>query len=1023
MRRTRRLAPVAAFVLVLIAALAGLRVASADDTRDKRASRAAIERWVSELRHPELARREAATRELIAAGDVAARRVRALCDAPEPALAYRALRIYGAVFGVTPEEHDRAREILGEALRGDLDAPSAADALRDISPAAEILAMRELAEDKKKDAPAHPLWTELRVRRAMERIRAGADRDDREHRAVLAQGTAAAPSLLRIARDGDRHRATRSYALWLYSLVTGRERGAGLRPLLVDRDPVLREEAILAVSETIRANDLAGIATTLGTAPSTARDRLAEAAARRLELDDLADPLDSKRAEVASFAALAIGKFRDPDGQKMLADQLKGEKRDTVREAIATGLGEYADDDSVDTLANLYARDRSAAVRGAAVTALRSRTDHRKAAIVLASALFDADEGVRLLAADGMALGSSRDGAPALIRAALADSSSAVRARALAGLAELVPDGPTAGATTAEAARSWDRWLSRNDDSFESDDLPWFADAADAQRIYRRIRDHVSRNFFYFDEKERVEADTLSGAAIQGMKKLFQTGDDAPKDPLGADGFERRLLERLLDAPVGRKPATFLAALGTIPFETDRSDLIRLTNAATLSLVGSLGDRFSRLQLSNDPEGKIRPNWLPGLLDDNDKTNGFTVEQKDDAWWVDFVLFDSSAYYAGIRPGDQLVKVGKKFTTEMERTELRKSLNTEADFHILREGWNRPYAFSLTPTKDDTKRVVIKALLPGNIGYLRLKAFEAACSVSIEQALVELEREGMVGLVFDLRNNPGGTVVDATEIVDKFLPSGKIITINETRQRGSDETDDEIVRSTDAESDRDYPLAILINRSSASASEMTSGSLQGNERATIIGETSFGKGIGQSGIQVPGFTSKTALGTTQSAYALSLTMMRYYIPENRRSIHLVGVEPDLAVRERTPRGSLQDKIMRVRNGKDLDKYVTRLLEEHADAAVALARFDGEQFAEYPEFDGYFKKVRRHVDEDEARRIARAEIRRRLLQDRDRDDYASLLYDLQEDRTLRAGIRTVAEEAGVDLDSIEEYKIW
>jgi len=639
------------------------------------------------------------------------------------------------------------------------------------------------------------------------------------------------------------------------------------------------------------------------------------------------------------------------------------------------------------------------------------------------AALLDGDEAVRMTAADALAGTTEKTVAPALVRAALRDRSAAVRARALAGLEILIPEGPRAGRESTEpldaAVKSWRRWLASNRSRFEGKKLPWFKAATEAESLVKDVRGYVERTFFHFGKKELVERKNLDKAAFAAIEKLV-----ADKDALKmTDDFERRLLQRLVRHGNVVEPDALLACLGAIPFQSRVSELIRLTNAASAGMVSSLGDRYSRLILSNDPEGKLRPDWVPGLLDDTNKTNGFIVQKKkggasasSSSYVVDFVLFDSPAYYAGLRAGDQLVKIDDKFTTELKEKEVIQRVKKAGEFFILRPGWNRPYGFKMEPAETVDRHLVLKAVLPGKIGYLRLRSFDAGSSVKLERALNKLEKQGIVGLVLDLRNNPGGTVADATAIVDKFLPAGKPITTME--RQGAKEPEE--IKATDAETDRDYPLAVLVNRSSASASEMTSGSLQGNGRATIVGETTFGKGIGQSGRVFSGFSKETALGETRSIYAVYLTMMRYYVPEGKRSIHKVGVEPDVPVRERQLRGSLLDKVMRVRSSKALERYVSALLKEHPEKCLALAVGDDHDAARYPGFEKLMKEIRNRVSKKEATRIVRAELRRRLMararKDGDLARFESLAHDLQEDRALQAAMREVAKKASSDAES-------
>lgn len=977
-----------------------------------------IDRWIADLTHPDMARREAATEQLIDAGPRAGHRIRPLCASIDQGESVRALRIFTAVFGVSPEIYDEVRLVVKQSRS--TDAAPAARKIIDAGPGAARFALRLLAPS---GGTPPELYTELFVRIALEKIALGADLEQQSFSSVLDLSTAAAPALLHVVEEKDNNRIVRTNALWLFSLVTGADRAAGLARILRDSDPVVRHEATIAAAETLTEDNFALLAAAIGSHPGAERNALANAAASRINLDDLKNHLRSNDDGVASMAAMSLGFKRDDDALEALTDRAKGEKRNCVLEAITVGLAEFHDPKGVEALVEVYTSHKDAAVRSSAIGALRHQTKQRAARACLTAALLDNDQGVRLQAAEALVCVGERIVAPALVFAANNDQSRTVRARALTGLATLVADGPHTARSTSydpkeQLARSWERWLGREADSFDEELLPWFEGGRDAVRIFTRVRDEVSASFFYFDRKELVEEDALNKAALGALEKVFE-GDD----PVKMEGLDRQIFERLLKSEAVKNPEVFLSCLGAIPFESDVSDLVRITNQAVSGMIKSLGDRFSRLVLSNDPDGKVKPGWLPGLLDNSDKTNGLYVSKKDEVYVVDFVLYDSSAFYAGIEPGDQLIKVGDTFAGELTKIEIGKKIIEEGEFQFLREGWNRPYSFHLVPTEAMADHIVTSTVLPGRIGYLRLKAFDMGCSVKVEQNLQKLESAGIKGLIFDVRNNPGGTVIDATAIVDKFLPEGETISINVTRGRGKkshDEVEEEVL-STDAPSDREYPVVILVNKSSASASELTSGSLQGNGRAIVVGQTSFGKGIGQSGSSIAGFASETALGDTRSLYVVYLTMMRYLLPEGKRSIHHIGVEPDVPVLERSLKGSAFDKVMRAQGNKALTEYVGSLIEKDRTAAEALAVFDGNDTGRYPGFEKMYGKVKRWVSDAEACRIVRTELRKRLIEGAEDDLFEKLFYDIQEDRTLRAGIREIGREAKIDLSGVEEYK--
>mgnify|MGYP001794974007 CR=1 FL=1 len=488
----------------------------------------------------------------------------------------------------------------------------------------------------------------------------------------------------------------------------------------------------------------------------------------------------------------------------------------------------------------------------------------------------------------------------------------------------------------------------------------------------RAVRGRVQTEFFHIGDEDKVATSTLEAAARKGSEKVAEREGDRA---LALDGVERQIFARFLKQHESMQAAELLYSLGALPFEAPVSELIRLTNAAAHSMVASLGDPYSRVMPSNDPEGA--PAWLPAELEGGTKTNGFRAADEGGRKVVDFVLYDSPAWHAGIRAGDEVVKIGDTFTAELDRRALGKKMNKEGEFQILRDGWLRPMQVKLTPNEAGSRHVVVHRVLPGNIGYVRLKAFEPGCSVKIEDAVARMEREHDIqGLILDLRNNPGGTVVDAVSIVDAFVPAGRTITVMETRN--GDDLFTEVETSTPKGTDRDYPMAVLVNRCSASASEMTSGALQGLERATVIGETSFGKGIGQNGAAVQGFSSDTALGTSSSAYTIYLTILRYYLPEGRRSIHGVGVEPDISVRRGGLKGTAHSKAMRAVQNKAFKEYVEDLLKNDRELAIQLAANDGGDTGRYPGLKKAHRKVKRYVDLDRMRELVRRELRRQLL---------------------------------------------
>src|SRR5690606_21906671 len=168
---------------------------------------------------------------------------------------------------------------------------------------------------------------------------------------------------------------------------------------------------------------------------------------------------------------------------------------------------------------------------------------------------------------------------------------------------------------------------------------------------------------------------------------------------------------------------------------------------------------------------------------------------------------------------------------------------------------------------------------PYRMGYARILQFSEPTAVELADALDKLEQEGMDAFVLDMRNNPGGLLNSAIDVCGEFVKAGTVVLTTEGKP-GSGEI--KIYRTT-AEAkrrDRDYPLAILVNHSSASGAEVVSGALQDLKRCIVVGETTFGKGSVQSIIPIG------------EGKAIRMTTAKYYTP-NHRTIHENGVIPNI----------------------------------------------------------------------------------------------------------------------------------
>jgi carboxyl-terminal processing protease len=243
---------------------------------------------------------------------------------------------------------------------------------------------------------------------------------------------------------------------------------------------------------------------------------------------------------------------------------------------------------------------------------------------------------------------------------------------------------------------------------------------------------------------------------------------------------------------------------------------------------------------------------------------------------------DTPAFVAGIKPGDQILRIdGKstKYITVMEAVKkLRGPKDTKVTITIMREKMSTPKDIVLTRAIIQIKSVKVKYF--DDIGYIRIAAFQERTSDDLNKALKEISKKlnPMKGLVLDLRNDPGGLLNQAIEVSDMFLKSGIIVST-----RGRAKNMETKATAKDDGNEITCPIVVLVNEGTASAAEIVAGALQDNGRALIIGTQTFGKASVQTVIPL------------EDGSALKLTTARYYTPKGR-SIQAEGIKPDIIVK-------------------------------------------------------------------------------------------------------------------------------
>ena len=262
---------------------------------------------------------------------------------------------------------------------------------------------------------------------------------------------------------------------------------------------------------------------------------------------------------------------------------------------------------------------------------------------------------------------------------------------------------------------------------------------------------------------------------------------------------------------------------------------------------------------------------------------GVSITMKDGFVTVISPIEGTPAYKAGIKAGDKIVKVNGKATGDLRQAVkmIRGPKGTEVVVTIAREEVKKPIDFKIIRDIIPVESVKAIVLKPG-YGYIWVTNFRDSTTDDLVSGLKKLESNKMPlkGIILDLRDNPGGLLNQAIKVSDLFIEKGTILSI-----KGRKEKNTQIYKATTNKVKRNYPIVLLINGGSASASEIVAGALQDQKRALILGTSSFGKGSVQS------------VEKLRDGYGLKLTIARYYTPSGR-SIQAKGIQPDIIVKRR-----------------------------------------------------------------------------------------------------------------------------
>ena len=432
------------------------------------------------------------------------------------------------------------------------------------------------------------------------------------------------------------------------------------------------------------------------------------------------------------------------------------------------------------------------------------------------------------------------------------------------------------------------------------------------------------------------------------------------------------------------------------------------------------------------------------------------LDRDDGLFTITRPIYSGPAYKAGLYTDDKIVRLGDWPTVGEPVNDVIKRLKGKPGTPVKLYIWRRGMDAGLIERPTEDMAVVIERaqitvppvhaqMLPGGIGLVELTTFSRVASQELARAIDKLKAEGMRGLILDLRGNTGGLLTEARNVGDLFLEKGKVVVSTKSR----------VYRPRTFSTSRgpiipdDMPLVTLINRFSASASEIVSGALQDHGRSKLIGQRSFGKGSVQNLIRLPGEAddefadennnrrhddwetiTKDHDGDGEFDYAprIKLTIEQYLLPTGR-SIHRKvddegnitsagGVEPDETIAPMRRESWRLVEMRKLQDTRKLRNWARDKFEENQEEFSKLALCDMDDPAAYSGFADLYGGLDTILSEDDVRFLLRIEVRR-LVQDA--QGHAFPMGDFQEDSQLQAAVRSILADLGVTADSEVAYE--
>jgi carboxyl-terminal processing protease len=312
----------------------------------------------------------------------------------------------------------------------------------------------------------------------------------------------------------------------------------------------------------------------------------------------------------------------------------------------------------------------------------------------------------------------------------------------------------------------------------------------------------------------------------------------------------------------------------------------KLIYGAMRGMLGSLDDYSVFLEPDELKELEVESRGEFGGI-------GVEITLKDGVLTIIAPMAGTPAEEAGIMPGDMIVEIGGKLTRDMKMTDAMKVLRgkpgTSVKLTLWRDRDQKIHKVEIRRAIIKIKSVTRCEFLEEKVGYIRLAEFQANTPRELEDALKKLESQGMDSLILDLRNNPGGLLDVSVDIAEKFLPKDSVIVSVKARNPEQNA----VFKSRGKFTHLDYPLIVLVNEGSASASEIVAGAVQDNKRGILVGTKTFGKAAVQAVVPLK---DRSAIKFTTA----------YYLTPSGKMIKGDGIKPDVIV-EYTPELSKKTK--------------------------------------------------------------------------------------------------------------------